>query len=218
MSTMKYLLGFSCLLVTVLAEVKVGLFQNYAHGIGGEVYAKDEKTLVIKGFTYDGAGPDAFFWAGTSQAPSSVGTILPYPFAGKFYNYEDLSAPILSRRFNKEDIVLTLPEDLKASDIKWLSVWCRQFSVNFGDLFFPADLVLEHEHEDEDAIAEEDLPPPVIDNAHDPNRHDPDWKEDSDAVYAEAESEAEGEAEGSAISNAAYFQTLVILLIGAYLL
>ena len=101
-------LAFSVLLLASVASaelVKVGDFQNYAHGINGEVFMKDEKTLVIKGFTYDGAGPDAFFWAGTSQAPSSVGTILPYPFEGKFYEYEDQSAPILSKRFNGEEIV-----------------------------------------------------------------------------------------------------------------
>ena len=85
--------------------VKAGVFKNYAHGIAGEVFLKDEKTLVIKGFTYDGAGPDTFFWAGTSQEPSPNGTILPYPFEGKFYEREDYSAPILSRRFNGEEIV-----------------------------------------------------------------------------------------------------------------
>ena len=84
---------------------KAGAFQNYAHGISGEVFIKDEKTLVIKGFTYDGAGPDTFFWAGTSQIPSSQGTILPYPFEGEFYEMNDQSAPILSKRFNGEEIV-----------------------------------------------------------------------------------------------------------------
>ena len=84
--------------------LEAGDFQNYAHGISGKVYLKDEKTLVIKDFTYDGAGPDAFFWVGTSKKPSSVGTILPYPFEGKFYDYEDNTAPILSKRFNKEEI------------------------------------------------------------------------------------------------------------------
>ena len=44
--------------------LEAGNFRNLAHGIGGKVYLKDEKTLVIKDFTYDGAGPDAFFgWA-----------------------------------------------------------------------------------------------------------------------------------------------------------
>ena len=85
--------------------LEAGNFRNLAHGIGGKVYLKDEKTLVIKDFTYDGAGPDAFFWVGTSKSPSSVGTILPYPFEGKFYEYEDNRAPILSRRFNKEEVM-----------------------------------------------------------------------------------------------------------------
>ena len=85
--------------------VKVGDFQNYAHGINGEVFLKDKNTLLIKEFTYDGAGPDAFFWAGKSQRPSSVGTILPHPFEGKFYDYEDSSAPILDKRFNGDEIV-----------------------------------------------------------------------------------------------------------------
>ena len=80
---------------------KVGTFRNLNHGIGGDVYAKDENTLVIENFEYDGAGPDAFFWVGTEGKPSSVGTILPYPFEGKFYDYEDRSAPILEGRFNK---------------------------------------------------------------------------------------------------------------------
>ena len=35
---------------------------------------------------------------------------------------------------------LTLPGDLKPKEIKWLSVWCRQYTVNFGDVFFPDDM------------------------------------------------------------------------------
>jgi len=235
-------LAFSVLLLASVASaelVKVGDFQNYAHGINGEVFMKDEKTLVIKGFTYDGAGPDAFFWAGTSQAPSSVGTILPYPFEGKFYEYEDQSAPILSKRFNGEEIVLTLPETLKATDIKWLSVWCRAFQVNFGDLTFPEDLSFEdnsldsavltgpsddHDHEDEESADAEgdkldDLPPPLLEpihNAHDPNhRHD----EDSDALSeAESESAAESESEpGSAHCFSLSFTASLLAVLGAYL-
>jgi len=230
-------LAFSVLLFGLVASVaseklvKAGDFQNYAHGINGEVFLKDEKTLVIKGFTYDGAGPDAFFWAGTSAAPSSVGTILPYPFEGKFYDYEDKSAPILTRRFNGEEIILTLPDDLKATDIKWLSVWCRQFRVNFGDMFFPEDLAFEDntldsavlpEHDDEEsADAEgakpEDLPPPLVEphNAHDPDhRHDEGWKEDPDAL---SEAESESEAESSAVCFNLSFAASILAILGAYL-
>ena len=129
--------------------IRVGDLKNRQHGIGGTVYAIDEKTLLIKGFTYDGAGPDAFFWAGTQGLPSGIGTILPYPFEGKFYEYEDQSAPILNGRFSGDkNIKLTLPDTLKATDIQWLSVWCRAFSANFGDLIFPDNLSLdEHIHE-----------------------------------------------------------------------
>jgi len=236
-------LAFSVLLFGFVASVaseelvKAGDFTNYAHGIKGEVFLKDEKTLVIKGFAYDGAGPDAFFWAGKSGQPSSVGTILPYPFEGKFYEYEDQNAPILERRFNGEEIVLTLPDDLKATDIKWLSVWCRRFRVNFGDMFFPEDLSFEdnsltlaepedahdhdHDHdEEESAVAEGDkpdeLPPPLVEpthNAHDPNRHDDDWKEDPDALSATAEAEAES----SAVSFNLSFTASILAILGAYL-
>jgi len=235
-------LAFSVLLCGLAASVaseelvKAGDFQNYAHGINGEVFLKDEKTIVIKGFTYDGAGPDAFFWAGTSQAPSSVGTILPYPFDGKFYEYEDDNAPILDRRYNGEEIVLTLPDDLKATDIKWLSVWCRRFRVNFGDMFFAEDLSFEdntldsavlpgpepEDDEDESAVAEgakpEDLPPPLVDvhNAHDPNRHDEGWKEDPDAL-SEADSEAEEEEPSSAVCFNLSFTASILAIVGAYL-
>lgn len=236
-------LAFSVLLLASVASaelVKVGDFQNYAHGINGEVFMKDEKTLVIKGFTYDGAGPDAFFWAGTSQTPSSVGTILPYPFEGKFYEYEDQSAPILSKRFNGEEIVLTLPETLKATDIKWLSVWCRAFQVNFGDLQFPKDLSFEdntldsavltgpsddHDHEDEESADAEgdkldDLPPPLLEpvhNAHDPNHRHHD--EDADALSeAESESAAESESEpASAHCISLSFTASLLAVLGAYL-
>lgn len=123
--------------------VMVGKLENYSHDISGTVYAINEKTLVVKGFTYDGTGPDAFFWVGTEGSPSRNGIILPYPFEGKFFEYNDKSAPILEGRFTgDEDIKLTLPDTLKATDIKWMSVWCRKFEANFGDLLFRDGLSL----------------------------------------------------------------------------
>ena len=116
------------------AEIKVGEFENTKHGVGGTVYKIDDHTLLVKGFTYDGKGPDAFFWAGKEGIPSSTGgTILPYPFENKFYEYNDKNAPIITGVFDgNTDIRLTTPESLKTTDIKWLSVWCRKFEVNFG--------------------------------------------------------------------------------------
>ena len=46
------ILCLSILLASVASEaelVRVGNFKNYAHGISGEVFVKDEKSLIIKG-------------------------------------------------------------------------------------------------------------------------------------------------------------------------
>ena len=75
----------------------------------------------IKGFEYDGAGPDAFFWAGTSGAPSSVGIILPFPFDGKFYDYEDKSAPVLGRfeGVSSEHLLEDVAHNLQGDNSGW---------------------------------------------------------------------------------------------------
>lgn len=217
-TTLFSLLAVAMLAVANAEEKFIGKFTNYHHGIAGEVYAVDEQTLRIKGFEYDGAGPDAFFWAGTSGAkPGSVGIILPHPFDGTFFDYEDRSAPILEGRFDKVDLTLTLPPGTQVSDLKWLSVWCRAFKVNFGDLV--ADFTLDHEGSDAEAESEsepettDDIDahhPPLVspeNNAHDPHHrhhdHDHDHHHDEDAD-AEAEGYAEGEAESEAEAEAAY--------------
>lgn len=46
--------------MTIYAEVsnyqgsKIGEFNSHAHQVSGEVYAVDEQTLFIRGFSYDG--------------------------------------------------------------------------------------------------------------------------------------------------------------------
>lgn len=35
----------------------IGNFNNYAHKVSGKVFAVDEDTIFIKGFSYDGNGP-----------------------------------------------------------------------------------------------------------------------------------------------------------------
>ena len=69
---------FYCILLLVM----IGSFKNFYHNIGGDVYALDSNNILIKGFTYDGEGPDAFFLAGTSGKPSRLhgDVVLPYPY------------------------------------------------------------------------------------------------------------------------------------------
>ncbi|XP_030369637.1 protein Skeletor, isoforms B/C isoform X2 [Scaptodrosophila lebanonensis] len=112
----------------------IGQFSNFAHGIKGSIYAVDESTLFVKSFAYDGTGPDAFFWVGKTARPSPDGYIIPYP-----EEYMGIDPPILQAH-NNTDIILRLPMGKRIKDIRWLSVWCRRFTVDFGEVFIPAGL------------------------------------------------------------------------------
>ncbi|XP_032523289.2 protein Skeletor, isoforms B/C isoform X3 [Danaus plexippus] len=112
----------------------IGRLTQYAHGIRGTVYAVDESTIFVKGFAYDGTGPDAYFWVGDTPQPSPEGTLVPYP-----EDYPSRDPPVLSSHTNS-DILLRLPAGKRLRDIKWISVWCRRFTVNFGDVFLPPGL------------------------------------------------------------------------------
>ncbi|XP_041985293.1 protein Skeletor, isoforms B/C isoform X3 [Aricia agestis] len=112
----------------------IGKLTQYAHGIRGMVYAVDESTVFVRGFAYDGTGPDAYFWVGDSPQPSPEGILVPYP-----EDYVSRDPPVLAAHTNS-DILLRLPPGKRLRDIKWLSVWCRRFTVNFGDVFIPSGL------------------------------------------------------------------------------
>ena len=61
---------------------------SFCNCFQGSVYAVDESTLFIKGFTYDGTAPDAFFWVGNTARPTPEGYIIPYPeeYSGRYEN------------------------------------------------------------------------------------------------------------------------------------
>ena len=123
-------------------KVYIGAIKRYKHGVGGDIYACGDDQLVIEKFTYDGLAPDAFFLVGTeSDTPNSNGIILPHPFKGKFYDFDDIKAPILDKAYDgsQRPIVLELPTRIKVSNLKWISVWCRQYEINFGDFVIAND-------------------------------------------------------------------------------
>lgn len=140
--------------------IKIGDLQTLQHGVSGEVYAVDENHIRIKHFNYDGTGPDAYFWIGTEGTPDNTDefktAVLAYPFKGKHFTYRDESAPVLLRA-EDEDVVLTLPPEIKVSSLKWISVWCRKFTVDFGHLIFPEGLRIPSGDSEEP-----ELPPPRI--------------------------------------------------------
>lgn len=129
--------------------IPLGSFVNYYHGIGGSAYAIDSNTILIKDFTYDGEGPDAFFWAGNSDKPTIKATrkpfinvVLPYPFNGEHPTYTDRNIEILPQFTGSQDIVLKVPEPYSVEDLRWLSVWCRDYKINFGHITFPENFRL----------------------------------------------------------------------------
>ncbi|TGZ43794.1 Uncharacterized protein DBV15_04339 [Temnothorax longispinosus] len=69
----------------------------------------------------------AFFYAGSSKSPGNNG----------FRVRDERGTTNLLKRYRKKDITLTLPDGKTLNNIKWFSVWCDEFSVNFGDVKIP---------------------------------------------------------------------------------
>ncbi|XP_067138701.1 protein Skeletor, isoforms B/C-like [Centruroides vittatus] len=129
-----FLLLLFCILAFTIAApyygTKIGKFNTHFHDVTGDVYAVDDKRIFVKGFTYDGAGPDAFFWAGKTSRPDATGFIIPDEKGG--------TKPL--KAYRNKDLLLKLPEGKTLKDIKWLAVWCRKFHANFADLLIPRNL------------------------------------------------------------------------------
>ena len=44
------------------------------------------------------------------------------------------------KMMRNENVLLTLPGNLKVADIRWLAVWCQRFTVNYGEVYIPKDV------------------------------------------------------------------------------
>ncbi|XP_076067531.1 protein Skeletor, isoforms B/C-like [Oratosquilla oratoria] len=115
----------------------VGELSKLHHDVRGKVYAVDNLTIYLKDFYYDGEAPDAYFFAGNKEStPSSRGFIIPNE---KFRN--DVLGP-----YKNSNLILRFPVTRKGqrsfSDIQWISVWCKQFGIDFGHVKIPKNLKL----------------------------------------------------------------------------
>ncbi|KAF8773852.1 Protein Skeletor like protein [Argiope bruennichi] len=111
---------------------EIGVFKTFAHDVVGRVYAVDDRTIYIKGFSYDGQGPDAYFWAGSSSKPDTTGFIIP----------DEKGKKVPLGEYRNKDILLRFPAGKTLRNIKWIAVWCRKFSANFGEITIPTGLVI----------------------------------------------------------------------------
>lgn len=121
------------------------------HPVQGDLYMRDAKTLIIRNFVYDGEGPDAFFVVGKRQPPMRRNRIVirdrrdaipllhedPYSAYSRHepnkrrLRYDDPDIPVLGR-FDGQDVELNLPQGVEADNIRWISLYCRQFNMDFG--------------------------------------------------------------------------------------
>merc|ERR1719281_1903895 len=147
---------------SVEGQVTVGDLPTLHHGVSGTVIVVNQTNLLIKNFAYDGTAPDAFFWVGTEGTPGSLEegptwdhtAILAHPFTGQHYAYTDTTYPILGP-YDGEDVLLTLPPRLQVSDLRWISVWCKAFTIDFGSLVFPDDLFVDSDDSNEGTVGDE---------------------------------------------------------------
>ena len=105
-------------------EVHLGDIFPRSHGVSGKVYALDDRTLMIRNLNYDGQGPDAYFWIGTTENPGVTGTPIP--------DENGSLKPI--KGYRNANIVLQLPANKTLRDFKSFGLYCRAFQENFGHI------------------------------------------------------------------------------------
>ena len=125
---------YFAILLFFVSNTQAAFFKTLAHGVEGEVKVEGH-TIVVENFSYDGTAPDAFFYVGTSGCPSGAGTRLGDEQLGEYSGQRiELELP---NNIRAGDMTLSphCPRPCYAGDVTWVSVWCRQFSVDFGHAF-----------------------------------------------------------------------------------
>jgi len=102
---------------------RTAAFETFFHGVAGTLEVIDDCTIEVRDFDYDGQGPDVFFHASRARA------------------YEASDAFIIGPRLDGtvwqgDVLTLTIPEGQSLDTFDSLSVWCFDFAINFGDVFF----------------------------------------------------------------------------------
>lgn len=81
-----------------------------------------------------------------SAAYFYVGNTKKIQNQGAFRLRDERGSTGVIKRYRNKDITLSLPEGKTLRDIKWFSVWCDEFSVNFGDVKIPKDFDFPRPH------------------------------------------------------------------------
>ena len=125
------------------------------HTLSGSVHVKDENTLEIRNFAYDGLGPDAFFLVGveTPRPPkgrrASYDDAIPLPYFPPSHpsgqtnepnrpklSFRSQAVPVLGE-YDIQTLEVPMPAGVSAHSVKWLSIYCRDYSIDFGHAIIP---------------------------------------------------------------------------------
>lgn len=109
--------------------VRLGPFENVFHGVFGYVYVANEDTFRIRQFSYDGQGPQTFFYVSNDKIDEN-GVRLK----DENGNTEELKA------YNNADIMIKLEDGKKVSEFKYFYIYCVQATTSFGHVEIPANV------------------------------------------------------------------------------
>merc|ERR1712105_30433 len=112
----------------------VGELGDTDHDVGGKVHILNEDTLVIDEFSYDNKGFGVYINVATRGSNlgdwQSNRINVPYPSGSE-------GEPIQTKYSGEGQLLIDLSQvNVKARDVKWLSVWCTVFNLSFGHVEF----------------------------------------------------------------------------------
>lgn len=100
-----------------------GFFNTFAHNVSGKATIIDDCTIEITQFSYDGGGPEVFFYGAIAHE---------YSAETAFALGEKLTGSV----YDNGTLTISLPQGKSLDDLTGLSVWCVDFAVNFGQMQF----------------------------------------------------------------------------------
>ena len=98
-----------------------------SHSVSANVYVLGPNTIGLKSLNFDGNAPATWYWAGTTSNLNN-GFIVP-DHTGSLAKLGTL---------NNANIFITLPTDYDVCNTNFISLYCVQAGVSFGELFIPA--------------------------------------------------------------------------------
>lgn len=102
----------------------LGQLSTLFHNVSGGVYAIDDTTIEVRQFWFDGQAPATYFRSGTGAVNGNGFRLCILPEC----NGRNLG------EFRGQTLRLQLPQGQTVANMDFLTVWCEEFVVSFGDI------------------------------------------------------------------------------------